>query len=59
MQASRFVKMSWSLSQTKNVMVLTIMSHMLNIQTIKNTIIFCHNFCSAIHINLKQLKTQN
>jgi len=39
MQASRFVKMSRSLSQTKNVMVLTIMSHMLNIQTIENNII--------------------
>jgi hypothetical protein len=57
MQASRFVKMSWSPSQTKNVMILTITSHILNIQTIKNNIIIGHNFCSAIHINLKELKT--
>jgi hypothetical protein len=32
MQASRFVEMSWSLSQTKNVMVLTIMSNKRNIR---------------------------
>jgi hypothetical protein len=56
MQASRFVKMSWSLSQNKNVMVLTIMSHN---QTIPNNIFICCNFCYGIHINLEEIKTQN